>query len=99
MSLHIVFRKIPEGWSGTYENLDEQNKLIEINPRRGEKRTLQAPYHELTHWMLERYKDRIEWRKGWPKKLKQEEKEDIICYEVDEEVWGAISKYLKKGKR
>ena len=96
MNLHVVFHKIPEGWAGSYDNIDEQNKLIEIDPTLGEKKRFQSPFHEFTHWIIDYYKEKFNWHTGWPTKLKQNDKEDIICYEVDEEVWGILSKYLKK---
>lgn len=99
INLHIVFCRIPEGWSGTYEDLDKENKLIELNLNRGRKKTFSTPYHEFTHWMIDYFENRIEWRKGWLKKLKKDDKEDIICYEIDQEVWGVLSKYLKKGEK
>jgi len=105
INLHIVFCRILEGWSGTYEDLDKENKLIELNPNRGRKKTFSTPYHEFTHWMIEYFGDRFEWRKGWKRKLKKkkkfkkDDKEDKICYEVDRAVWGVLSKYLKKGKK
>lgn len=99
VSLHIVFRRQAKPDAASYDNIDEENKLIEIDTTIGRKKKFQSHYHEYTHFMIDYYRDKLNWISGWPKDMKMNDKEDTICYEVGEEVWNVLSKYLKKRKK
>ena len=99
VSIHIVFRKQARPDAASYDGIDEENKLIEIDTTIGQKKKFRCHYHEYTHFMIDHYRDKFNWVSGWPKNMTADDKEETICYEIGEEVWGVVKKYLKKRKR